>query len=80
LHARLAHIRDQFISNIPGAVEAFIMPPKPTKKKACDPCQKSKQVRVISKTPPVLVTMLLGRLYIDGWGPYSVLALGFKDA
>jgi hypothetical protein len=80
LHARLAHIGDQFISNIPGTVKAFIMPPKPTKKKACDPCQMSKQVRIISRTPPVPATLLLGRLYIDGWGPYSVLALGFKDA
>jgi hypothetical protein len=81
LHARLAHIGDQFISNIPGVVEAFIMPPKPTKpRKACDPCQKSKQVRIISRIPPVPATKPLGRLYIDGWGPYSVPALGFKDA
>jgi hypothetical protein len=80
LHARLAYVGDQFISNIPGTVKAFIMPPKPTKKKACDPCQMSKQVRIISRTLLVLATLPLGRLYIDGWGPYSVPALGFKDA
>ena len=39
----------------------------------------SKQVRVISGTQPVPATKPLGRI-IDGWGPYSVPALGFRGA
>jgi gag-polypeptide of LTR copia-type len=81
LHARLAHVGDQLITQMDGVVDGFSMPKQPSKpREACDPCVLAKQVRIISRTPPEPATKPLGRLYIDGWGPYSVPALGFNDA
>jgi hypothetical protein len=81
LHARLAYIRDWFMAEIPGTVKAFLMPQRPKNpRKACDPCQRAKQVKVISRTPPPPATESLGRLYMGGWGPYIVPVLGFGGA
>jgi gag-polypeptide of LTR copia-type len=81
LHARFAHVGDHAINGLKGITEGFQAPAQPKgTQKACDPCNQSKQVRVISRDPPVPATDPLGRVYIDGWGPYSVPALGFRDA
>jgi len=67
LHAYLAHIRDRFMAEILGTVKAFPMPQRPKNlRKACDPCQKAKQVKIISRTLLASATELLGRLYMDG--------------
>jgi hypothetical protein len=82
IHARLAHVGDHFIANLPDVTEGFIqveMQPKHLRK-ACDPCVRSKQIRVISRDPPLPAKEPLGRLYIDGWGPYPVLAFGYNNA
>jgi hypothetical protein len=82
IHARLAHVADHFIANLPDVTEGFIQVPVQAKhlRKACDPCVRSKQIRIISRDPPVPSKVPLGRLYIDGWGPYSVPAFGYNNA
>jgi hypothetical protein len=82
LHARLAHVGDHFITPLPKITEGIPKLPKLPERprKACDPCARSKQIRIISREKPVPSKAPLGRLYIDGWGPYSVPALGYEGA
>jgi hypothetical protein len=50
MHARLAHVADHFINNLPNVTDGFVqveMQPKHLRK-ACDPCARSKQIRIIS--------------------------------
>jgi len=55
------------MAEIPGTVKAFPMPQRlKNLRKACDPCQKAKQVKIISKTLLASATKLLSQLYIDG--------------
>jgi hypothetical protein len=81
LHARLAYVGDYFLNKIKEVTDGFSLPKQPEGPLwACDLCDRSKQVRVISWDPLVPAKDPLGRLYIDGWGPYSVPALGFRNA
>ena len=82
LHARLAHVGDHFITKLPRVTEGLSQLPAQPKgpKKACDPCARSKQIRIISRDQPVPAKDPLERLYINGWGPYSVPALGYSGA
>jgi hypothetical protein len=50
LHARLAHVGDHFITALPSITEGISKLPKLLERprKACDPCARSKQIRIIS--------------------------------
>ena len=54
---------------------------KPKKPKlACDPCVRSKQIRIVSRKVPIPAKEILERMLTDLWGPYSIPAFGKDEA
>jgi hypothetical protein len=81
-HHRLAHVGRDLMERtyqVADGIPQIKTPPK-KQQKACDSCQKAKQVRIVSRDRPEPAKEKAERMGLDIWGPYSIPAFGFQDA
>jgi hypothetical protein len=80
-HTRLAHVSEHFTDRLYQVADGIPQLKKSkTPKLACKPCIQAKQVRIISRDRPEPASGRIERIYVDIWGPYSVLAFGMDES
>lgn len=77
-HRRFGHIGVQGLRglhNVVADLEHRISVPRGYNSDFCEPCTMAKQLRVVNRQGPKKVDVPLGRVFSDGWGPYSIPTL-----
>lgn len=74
LHRRLGHLSQNSVQGIDAVTTGLLGPVEPLTTH-CSGCTLAKAVTVINRARPERTTEVLGRVWLDWWGPFSVPSL-----